>query len=96
MTTQSEIANIAQKVIRAAECASVAGLRRELEAATLFARRNTNEERSELLGAIACDIRVALDSASETPLNSLGPHLRLLYHLSNQGLPLTSTLGYVN
>ena len=83
MTSHSEGARIARRMIRAAESASFDALSMELGAAELLAGRD--EERLELLGAIARDMRAAIASSTcpaEDLRDSLIPHLQLLRHLS--------------
>ena len=78
-----EIAQIAQRVIQAAESASFDSLSRELGIAEQFASQE--EERLELLGAIAHEMRTALAGsphAQGTLHDTLGPHLQILRHLS--------------
>ncbi len=78
-----ELAQIAQRVIQAAESASFDSLSRELGFAEQFASQE--EERLELLGAIAHEMRAALAGSSHDRGNlheTLGPHLQILRHLS--------------
>ena len=83
MTSHPEAAQIARRMVRAAESASFEALSMELGAAELLAGRD--EERLELLKAIARDMRAAIDSSNcpaEDLRDSLIPHLQLLRHLS--------------
>ncbi len=78
-----EIAQIAQRVIQAAESASFDSLSRELGIAEQFATQE--EERMELLGAIAHEMRATLAGSPHdrgTLHDALGPHLQILRHLS--------------
>ena len=83
MTSHSEGAQIARRMVRAAESASFDALSMELGAAELLAGRD--EERLELLKAIARDMRAAIATSTcptEDLRDSLRPHLQLLRHLS--------------
>ncbi len=74
---------IAQRVIEAAEAASVSSLNQELGAAEQLL--GDDEEHLELLGAIAHDMRAVLDTTASTPLSlreDFQPHLQLLRHLT--------------
>lgn len=97
MTQQTQLAVVAQRVIQAVEAASLDSLRQELHAAEVFANRDREEERSELLGAIAQEMTATL-AGSGSPRSALrrelGPHIRLLYHLSRSRL--LATAGYIN
>ena len=92
MTSQPEAARIARRVVQAAESASFASLSMELGVAEQLA--GDEEERLELLSAIAREIRIVLDTAeysSEDLGDTLGPHLALLRHLS-QSLTVSGTI----
>lgn len=88
MTSQPEAARIARRVVQAAESASFASLSMELilaEQLTAEQLAGEEEERLELLGAIAREMRAALDTAQSTAVDvgdALEPHLALLRHLS--------------
>jgi hypothetical protein len=76
---------IAQRVIQAAEHAgtSVSSLQEELSAAEQLL--GNDEERLELLGAIAHDMRAVLNASVSRPLHlpqEFEAHLHLLRHLS--------------
>jgi hypothetical protein len=74
---------IAQRVIEAAETASISSLNQELGAAEQLL--GNDEERLELLGAIAHDMRAVLDASASSPLKlreDFQPHLQLLRHLT--------------
>jgi len=74
---------IAERVIRAAEGASFSSLHRELRVAEQLL--GNEEERLELLGAIAHDMRASLDASGSPSLrlqDNFEPHLHLLRHLS--------------
>ena len=89
MTSYPEAAQIAWRVVQAAESASFDALSAELGVAEELA--GWEEERLELLGAIARDMRAALAksaSPAEGLRNSLAPHLQLLRHLSQSCLNL--------
>jgi hypothetical protein len=97
MTQQIQTAHIAQRVIQALEAASLDSLRKELQAAELFADRDHEEERSELLGAIAHEMTATLagsPSAHTALRGELSPHVQLLYHLSRPRA--LAYPGYIN
>jgi hypothetical protein len=74
---------IAQRVIQAAEGSSVSSLHQELSVAEQLL--GDDEERLELLGAIAHDMRAVLDASLSRPLRpeeDFEAHLHLLRHLS--------------
>jgi K+-sensing histidine kinase KdpD len=81
--TNRAIVEIAQRVIQAAETANVSSLYQELGAAEQLLEND--EERLELLGAIAHDMRAVLGAGGARPLmlkQDFEPHLHLLRHLS--------------
>ena len=74
---------IAQRVIQAAECANVSSLHQELSIAEQLL--GNDEERLELLGAIAHDMRAALNASVSGALSlteNFEAHLHLLRNLS--------------
>jgi len=90
MTQRTQVAHIARRVIRAVEGAPLDSLRNELHAAEQFASslvdaeaaKTGDQERSELLGAIAHDMTARLAGAHPNVSRELRPHVTLLYHLS--------------
>ena len=94
MTSQLQAARIARRVVQAAESASFASLSKELLAAEHLNGEqpaSEEEERLELLGAIAQEMRAAIDT-SQCQAADLGdtlePHLALLRHLSKSRMRL--------
>jgi hypothetical protein len=78
---QLETAQIAKRMVCAVEAANPDSLNAELCRAERFAAEE--EERLELLGAIAHDIRDTLARSQSSDLSeALGPHLELLRHLA--------------
>ncbi len=88
MTLQADVSQIAQRVLRAFEDPTPESLHRELGLAEQFACRTSafacEEERSELLGAIAREMRAALElgAGGQGYGQAFGPHRQLLHHLS--------------